>query len=79
MPRGAFSWPLLFPRLPPMNFSGAERETGSAWPLVATSGIWRSPAFRGYLDMSKDVDQGVSQLFAVNFDSDSADEEPVDA
>ena len=29
--------------------------------------------------MSKDVEQGVSQLFAVDFDSDSADDEPADA
>ena len=52
------------------------KETGTAWSVVAPSGLWRSPAFRGYLGMSKDVDRGVSQLFAVEFDSDSADEEP---
>ena len=55
------------------------KETGSPWSVVATSGVWRSPAFRGYLDMSKDVEQGVAQLFAVDFDSDSAEEEAAEA
>ena len=52
---------------------------GSPWSVVATSGVWRSPTFLDYLDMSKDVDQGVAQLFAVEFDSDSADEGPAEA
>ena len=48
------------------------KETGPPWSAVASSGIWRSPAFRGYLDMSRDADLGVSHLFEVAFDSDSA-------
>ena len=55
------------------------KEAGSPWSAVATSGVWHSPAFRGYLDMSKDVEQGVAHLFAVDFDSDSAEEEPAQA
>ena len=55
------------------------KETGSPWSVVATSGVWRPPASRGYLDMSKDVEQGVAQLLSVDFDSDSAEEEPAEA
>ena len=46
--------------------------------VVASSGIWHSPAFRGYIDMPRDVELGAQQLFDVDLDSDSADgEEPV--
>ena len=51
------------------------KEADSPWSAVASSGLWHAPAFRGYLDMSPDVERGVSQLFAVELDSDSADEE----
>ena len=50
------------------------KETGSPRTVVASSGIWHSPSFRGYLDMSKDVEIGVQQLFDVDFDSDSGDD-----
>ena len=51
------------------------KESGSPWTVVASSGIWHSPCFRGYLDMSKDVGAGARQLFDVDFDSDSGDDE----
>ena len=47
------------------------------WAVVASSGLWRPPSFRGYVDMSRDVELGVQQMFDVDFDSDSADDEPV--
>ena len=50
------------------------KESGSPWTVVASSGIWHSPCFRGYLDMSRDVELGVQQLFDVDFDSDSGDD-----
>ena len=53
------------------------KESGSPWTAVASSGFWRSPSFRGYVDLSRDVEIGVQQLFDVDLDSDSADEEPV--
>ena len=53
------------------------KEPGSPWAVVASSGLWRSPSFRGYVDMSRDVELGVQQLFDIDFDSDSADDEPV--
>ena len=53
------------------------KEPGSPWSVVATSGIWHSPAFRGYVDMSRDVEMGAQKLFDVDLDSDSAEEDPV--
>ena len=53
--------------------------TGSPWPAGATLGIWHSPAFRGYLDMSIGVERGAAQLISVDFDSDSAAVVPADA
>ena len=47
------------------------KERGSPWAVVATAGIWKSPAFRGYVDMSKDVETSVAKLFAVDPDSES--------
>ena len=45
---------------------------GSPWEVIASAGIWNSPAFRCYLDLAADVEQGVRNLFAVDHDSDSA-------
>ena len=45
---------------------------GSPWEVVASAGIWNSSAFRGYLDLTAEVEQGVRNLFAVDPDSDSA-------
>ena len=59
--------------------SHALKEAFPSWSVVATSGVWNSPAFRGYLDMSKDLEQGFAQLFAADFNSDSAEEEPAEA
>ena len=51
------------------------KEKGSPWAVVATAGLWNSPAFRGYVDMSKDVETSVARLFAVDMDSDSDGEQ----
>ena len=55
------------------------KETGPPWSAVASSGVWHSPAFRGYLNMSQGVELGVSHLLTVEFDSDSAEEDPSEA
>ena len=52
------------------------KESGSPWTVVASSGFWRSPSFRGYVDLPRDVEVGVQKLFDIDLDSDSADEEP---
>ena len=46
------------------------------WSVVASSGVWHSPAFRGYVDSSRDVELGARQLFDV-LDSQSDDEGPL--
>ena len=51
------------------------KEPGSPWSVVASSGIWHSPALRGYLDMSRAVEVGAQQLFDVDMDSVSEDED----
>ena len=51
------------------------KESGPPWSVGATSGIWHSAAFRGYLDMSRDVEAGAQQLFDADADSVSEDEE----
>ena len=53
------------------------KEPGTPWSVVASSGVWHSPAFRGYVDMSRDVELGAQQLFNVDLDSGPADEDPV--
>ena len=54
------------------------KESGSPWSAVATSGICHSPAFRGCLDMSRDVEVAAQQMFDVGLDSVSeAEEEPL--
>ena len=50
------------------------KESGAPWSVVATCGVWRSSAFRGYVDLSRDVETVAHHLFEVGFDSDSADE-----
>ena len=35
---------------------------GFPWAVVASSGIWRPPAFRGYVDLPRDVELGIQQL-----------------
>ena len=44
---------------------------GSPWGVVATAGVWNSPALGGYVDMTAVVEQGVRNLFAVDPDSES--------
>ena len=44
---------------------------------MASSGIWRPPAFRGYIDMSRDVELGAHHLFDVDLDSGPEVGEPV--
>ena len=51
------------------------KETGSPWSAVASLGILHSPAFRGYLDMSRGVEMGARQLFDVDLESESEAEE----
>ena len=46
-------------------------ESGPPRSAVATSGAWHSPAFRGYVDMSSDVELGVQQLCDLDLDSES--------
>ena len=50
------------------------KETGSPWTAVATAGLWRSPAFRGYVDMTADVEQGIRKLVPIDSDSDTGPE-----
>ena len=38
---------------------------GSPWTAVATDGLWNSASFRGYVDMSHDVELGAARLFTV--------------
>ena len=45
------------------------KETGSPWQVVASSGLWNSPAFRGYVDLSTDVESGVRNRFDVDPES----------
>lgn len=45
------------------------KEVGPPWSAIASYGLWRSPAFRGYVDMSKDVEAGVQHIFDVDLDS----------
>ena len=34
------------------------KESASPWSAIASSGIWGPPAFRGYFDMSRDLELG---------------------
>ena len=45
------------------------KESGSPWVVVASDGVWNSPSFRGYLDMAKDVESGVTRLVGARQDS----------
>ena len=47
------------------------RKKGPPWTAVAAAGLWNSAACRGYVDMSRDVEFGVSRLFAADPDSES--------
>ena len=47
------------------------KEVGSPWAVVATAGLWRPPAFRGNVDLTAEVEQGVRSLFPVDSDSES--------
>ena len=50
------------------------KEAGSPCPLVASSGLWGSPAFRGYVDLSGAVEDGVRNLFLCDSESESGHE-----
>ena len=41
----------------------ALKENGSPWEAVATDGVWNSPAFRGYLGLTDDVEHGCETCF----------------
>ena len=60
-----------------MGTSQELKESGSPWSIVASSGVWHPPAFRGYVDMSRDVELVGHQLCEVAMDSESAAEGPV--
>ena len=47
------------------------KESGSPWASAAPDGACNSPAFRRYLDMSRDVEIGVMRLCDVDMESDS--------
>ena len=47
------------------------KETGSHWAVVASAGLWKSPAFRGYVDLPDDVEQGVRNLVVADSDFNS--------
>ena len=50
------------------------KESGSHWSVVASSGAWHSPAFRGYVDLSRDVELGPQQMFDGDMDSQPEEE-----
>ena len=55
------------------------RESGSGWPVIASAGVWNSPSFLGYVDLTPEVEAGFRQLFINacepgDLDSDSAEE-----
>ena len=41
------------------------------WEVVATAGIWNSPAFRGYVDLKDEAGQCARKLFPVDLESES--------
>ena len=40
------------------------RSKGSQWSTIATLGEWRSLAFRGYADLTLELDRDMSKLLA---------------
>ena len=44
---------------------------GSPCAAVATVGMWHFPAFRGYVDLATDVEQGERSPFPVDLESES--------
>ena len=65
------------PMLSVWGATQALKESGSPRSVAASSGIWNPASPRGYLDMSRDGEVGVQQLFDVDLDSVSeAEEEP---
>lgn len=61
----------------PRGASLGIKESGPPWSVVASPGVWHSPAFRVYGDMPRGVKVGAHQLFGADVDSDSEAEEPV--
>lgn len=53
------------------------RTKGPQWSTVATLGEWRSLAFRGYVDITAELDRDMSKLLAETEDLDSDPEEEV--
>ena len=47
------------------------KTSGSPWVVVETAGLRNSPAFRGYVGLTAEVEQGVRQLFDVDPASES--------
>ena len=50
------------------------KDTGPPWSVVATSGVWNSSHFRGYVDMSRDVEIGAHRISDVALDTTSGNE-----
>ena len=47
------------------------KEVGPPRDVVATAGLWCSPDFRGYFDLTAEVEHGVGSLFPAHSDSES--------
>ena len=42
------------------------KDSAAPWSAIASSGLWRSPAFRGYVDMSRGVEMGGANSFSMS-------------
>ena len=51
------------------RWASHELKESGPWPVVASSGARRSAAFRGYVDLSRDVESVGHRLFDVDLDS----------
>ena len=49
------------------------RATGSPWSVIATVGGWKSLAFRGYVDLTQEVDRDMAKLL---IETEQLDSEP---
>ena len=46
------------------------RESGYGRPVIASIGVWNSPAFNGYVEIAPEVEAGVRQLLISAFGPD---------
>ena len=54
--------------------SNGLKTRGSQWPTIATLGEWRSPAFRGYLGRTNELNRDMTKLLAETDPISSEDE-----